>query len=99
MLVDLPENWSSWEPETEDYFRSLRLLTLGGRIENPVRLSKGVYMSHFNFDHEIEHLTWDKDHYELDYASAVCRLWVHEIYGGVEDEYEGWIYPQIVQNA
>ena len=63
------------------------------------RLAKGVYQGRFAARWEIEGLTWDKDNMKLPYADAVCRLWTHEMFGGVEDEYEGWIEPEIVQNA
>lgn len=63
------------------------------------RLSKGVYHGRYFSLTGLDELTWDWDNSQLPYAEAVCRLWTHEMYGGFEDEYEGWIHPQIVQNA
>lgn len=99
MLVDLPANWRELIPENErEYQKMLRELHeewLNPQMR-PIRLAQGVYLDHLNFDHEIEHLTWDRDNNRYDYATSVLRLWTHEVY-----QPEAWptdlFDPEIVQ--
>lgn len=58
MLRDLPSDWS---PPTDEWHTMLRSLSEdsnlhpGGR-SRPVRLYRGIYLSHINFNHELEGL-------------------------------------------
>lgn len=53
-LKDLPEGWTS--PDIE-FIKMLRI-AMGGVVDapGPVRVHRGVYEAHFNFDKEIEDL-------------------------------------------
>lgn len=56
-LKDLPEGWTS--PDIE-FIKMLRI-AMGGVVDapGPVRVHRGVYEAHFNFDKEIEDLIVD----------------------------------------
>ena len=57
MLVDLPHHWS---PPVGGIGRMLSALEAHGHVDGPyrppVRVHRGIYAAHVNFDHEIEDL-------------------------------------------
>lgn len=55
MLKDLPANWES---PSDSWFRMLRRITEGVSDPQvtPLRVYRGIYVSHLNFDHEIENM-------------------------------------------
>lgn len=81
MLVDLPVGWRDSAPEELRRWHKVLSEMNADVGDYPIRLSKGVYLVHLNFDHEIDHLTWDKDNKRSgDFGTGVQRLWTHEVY-------------------
>lgn len=59
MLRDLPGNWEQGHPNPSYLAVSRQFAMLTNDYDvyvGPQRLALGIYLAHFNFDHEIEHL-------------------------------------------
>lgn len=67
MLVDLPSNWQS--------MRDPITAILAGPGYVPVHWAKGVYETHFNFEHDIRSLVTEKYPTGIRSAYGVCDYW------------------------
>lgn len=54
MLVDLPGGWK--DPTNHEFVYHLRNALGQSGTEAPLRVYRGVYLAHINFNHEIGHL-------------------------------------------
>jgi len=76
MLKDLPEDWRA--PQ-EQFLVMLRELN-GGHQSQPVRVYRGVYLAHINFDKELDATGLLVNHWPEGYAAVWQEI------GYVEEE-------------